>query len=196
MTKLYCLGDSLTYGLGVRISQKWTTLAASDSLHIVNMGASGDTTAGMLARAQALTAEPVYHNAPEDRPLVLIMGGTNDIFFSGSDVAARGNLAATVHQLSAAGYRPIVGIPLPVVPEDAPKKWAALADFEKAAALLEDYCAWLVRFCAAFDIPTVDFRKDYVNLDGSIRRELFSDGLHPNADGHRIMARRLREAMR
>lgn len=191
MTKLICLGDSLTYGLGVRVSQKWTTLAASDDLHIVNMGVSGDTTAGMLARAQALTAEPVYHNAPQERPMVLVMGGTNDIFFSGSDTAARGNLAAIVHQLSAAGYRVLVGIPLPIVPENAPEKWAQLADFHAADRMLADYCAWLHTFAAAFDIPTVDFRQDYVN-----QPDLFADGLHPNAEGHKLMANRLLEALK
>ncbi len=191
MTTLYCLGDSLTYGLGVRVSQKWTTLAASDRLHIVNLGVSGDTTAGMLARIQSLTATPVYHSAPEDRPMVLVMGGTNDILFSGSCTAARANLAAIIHQLSAAGYRPLVGIPLPIVPEAAPQKWAELADFQAAEAMLEDYCDWLVRFCAAFDIPTVDFRKDYVN-----HPELLADGLHPNAAGHKQMAARLLEVLR
>ena len=191
MTTLYCLGDSLTYGLGVRVSQKWTTLAASDSLHIVNLGVSGDTTAGMLARCQALTAAPVYQLPPNERPLVLVMGGTNDIFFSGSCTAARGNLAAIVHQLSAAGYRPLVGIPLPVIPENVPQKWAKLADFHAAANMLEDYCRWLKVFCEAFDIPTVDFRSDYVN-----HPELFADGLHPNAEGHKRMAKRLQEALK
>ena len=194
MTKLYCLGDSLTYGLGVRTSQKWTALAASDTLQIINLGVSGDTTGGMLARLQTLLQNSVYQLPPQDRPMVLVMGGTNDIFFSGSDTAARGNLAAMVHQLSAAGYRPLVGIPLPICPQDAPKKWESLANFEKAAQLLEQYCAWLKAFCAAFDIPTVDFREDYVNQSG-VRRELFLDGLHPNAEGHKRMAARLLEAL-
>lgn len=194
MTKLYCLGDSLTYGLGVRTSQKWTALAASDTLQIINLGVSGDTTGGMLARLQSLLQEPVYQLPPQQRPMVLVMGGTNDIFFSGSDTAARGNLAAMVHQLSAAGYRPLVGIPLPICPQDAPQKWAELANFEESARLLEQYCAWLKAFCAAFDIPTVDFREDYVNQSG-VRRELFLDGLHPNPEGHILMAKKLREVL-
>ena len=194
MTKLYCLGDSLTYGLGVRTSEKWTALAATETLQIINLGVSGDTTGGMLARLQTLLQTPVYQLPPQERPLVLVMGGTNDIFFSGSDTAARGNLAAMVHQLSAAGYRPLVGIPLPICPQDAPQKWAELANFEKSAQMLEQYCAWLKAFCAAFDVPTVDFRKDYVNQD-VIRWELFLDGLHPNAEGHALMAKKLREVL-
>ena len=195
MTELICLGDSLTYGPGVAHSKRWTTLAASDRLILRSMGVSGDTTGGMLARLQPLLQNPVLQLAPALRPMVLVMGGSNDIFFSGSTEAAKGNLAAMVHQLSAAGYRPVVGIPLPICPEDAPEKWAALADFPRSAALLEEYSRWLKVFCAAFDIPVVDFRKDYVNQEGAVRRELFLDGLHPNAEGHRLMAVRLREAL-
>lgn len=190
MTTLYCLGDSLTFGPGVRFSQKWTTLASTDQLHLVNLGVPGDTTSGMLARLQNHVKD-----FAAQQPAVLVLGGTNDIFFSGSDTAARANLAAIVHQLSAAGCRPLVGIPLPLCPEDAPSKWAALADFEAADAMLKDYCVWLKRFCVAFDIPTVDFREDYVNQDGSPRRELYLDGLHPNAEGHRKMASRLLETV-
>ena len=193
MTELICLGDSLTFGPGVPKSQKWTSLAHSEHLRITNLGIPGDTTAGMLARLQNLLQTPVLQLNPVLRPMVLILGGTNDIFFAGSDIAARGNLAAMVHQLSAAGYRPVVGIPLPISPQDAPQKWQELADFVHSAALLEDYCRWLKVFCKAFDVPTVDFRKDYVNQDGSVRRYLLADGLHPNTEGHRVMAARLLE---
>lgn len=190
MMNLICLGDSLTFGPGVRVGQKWTTLAASEDLHITNWGVSGDTTGGMLARLQTLLQSP-----PAQRPTVLIMGGTNDIFFSGSHTAARGNLAAMVHQLRAGGFPTLVGIPLPIVPEDAPHKWAGLAHFQDAALLLEEYRRWLWVFCETFGIPVVDFWLDYVNQDGSVRRDLFLDGLHPNAEGHQIMAKRLGEVL-
>ena len=184
MNTLYCIGDSLTFGAGVRVSEKWTTLAGG-----MNLGVPGDTTAGMLARLQKLLPEAKGKT-------VLLLGGTNDIFFTGSDLCARNNMAAMVHQLTAAGCRVYVGIPLPVAAEDAPEKWAGLADFRAANAILGDYCAWLRRFCGAFDVPVVDFRKDYVNQDGTARRELYVDGLHPNAEGHRLMAARLLEALR
>lgn len=195
MTTLYCLGDSLTFGPGVRASQKWTALASSESMKLINLGVPGDTTAGMLARLQSLTAQPVYHLPPDERPFVLVMGGTNDIFFAGSDLTARSCISACVHQLSAAGYRPLVGIPLPVSVKDAPKKWADLADFAASARALEDYCLWLKAFCKAFDIPVVDFRQDYVN-QGAVRRDLLPDGLHPNAEGHQLMAARLLETIK
>lgn len=185
MTELFCLGDSLTFGPGVPTGRKWTTLAASDSLSITNLGVSGDTTAGMLTRLQGL---------PEGVS-VLVMGGSNDIFYTGSDMTARCNLGAIVQQLQARGNRVWVGMPLPICPEDAPAKWSELADFEESASLLEGYCQWLKRFCKAFDVPMVDFRADFICTDGSVRQELFLDGLHPNAQGHALMAKRLQEVM-
>ena len=183
MTTLYCLGDSLTFGPGVRASQKWTTLASSESMKLVNMGIPGDTTAGMLARLQKLLPEA-------QGKTVLLLGGSNDIFFTGSDLCARNNMAAMVHQLLAAGCRVYVGLPLPIDAAAAPKKWAQLADFVKANELLQAYRCWLIAFCAAFDVPVVDFAKDYVN-----RKDLYLDGLHPNAEGHKRMAARLLEAL-
>ena len=188
MATLYCLGDSLTFGSGVRPSQKWTALSAGEALHIVNLGVPGDTAVGMLARLQKL--EP----AAGDR--VLIMGGTNDIFCAQSDVSARSAIAAMVQQLLAKGIRPMLGIPVPFVPEMIPEKWQQLTDFVAAAALQEAYCGWLKRYCRTFDVPYVDFREDYVNQNGTPRAELYLDGLHPNGEGHRIMAQRLREVLK
>ena len=186
MMTLYCLGDSLTFGPGVRPTQKWTALAASEGLRIVNMGVPGDTAIGMLARLQKLELSA--------GDTVLLLGGTNDIFCTLTDTGARAAVAAMVQQLLAKGIRPLVGIPIPVVPEMAPVKWQQLVDFSAAAPILEAYCAWLRVYCRTFDVPTVDFWEDYVNQDDAPRRELYLDGLHPNAEGHMRMAARLLEA--
>ncbi|HBD30306.1 MAG TPA: hypothetical protein DC027_01470 [Oscillibacter sp.] len=52
-TKLICIGDSLTFGYGVHLSQRWTRLCAQETgWELVNEGINGDTTGGMLARMQ------------------------------------------------------------------------------------------------------------------------------------------------
>ena len=51
--KLICIGDSLTFGYGVHLSQRWTRLCAQETgWELVNEGINGDTTGGMLARMQ------------------------------------------------------------------------------------------------------------------------------------------------
>ena len=51
--KLIRIGDSLTFGYGVHLSQRWTRLCAQETgWELVNEGINGDTTGGMLARMQ------------------------------------------------------------------------------------------------------------------------------------------------
>ena len=100
-----------------------------------------------------------------------------------------------VHQTIAAGLTPIVGIPVPIVAEDAPQDWEPVANFSQSAKMLETYCAWLKTYCQAFRIPTVDFREDFLDAQGNARRDLFCDGLHPNAQGHRLMAKKIGEKL-
>ena len=190
MKKLICLGDSLTFGLRVPQSQTWPRLVQETGVEVINLGICGDTTGGMLARLPAVLKEQGKTQA-----VVLIMGGSNDIFYSGTDTAARNNLGAMVHQVIAAGLTPVVGIPLPIVPEDAPKEWEPVANFHEAAKRLEGYCQWLKTYCKAFRIPTVDFRADFLDAQEKPRRELFCDGLHPNAQGHRLMAQKMGEML-
>ena len=47
------------------------------------------------------------------RPLVLLMGGANDIFFSGTDTGARANMGAMLNQLLSLGVHTMIGIPTP-----------------------------------------------------------------------------------
>ena len=119
------------------------------------------------------------------------MGGSNDVFYSGSDAAARGNMGAMIHQLFSVGVLPVVGIPLPADAPHAPRAWAAAVDFEAAERTMKGYCAWLKRYCTAFGVPYIDFCADFLSPDGSTRSELLLDGLHPTPEGHRLMARRL-----
>ena len=184
MQRLYCLGDSLTFGFGVRRQERWTNLLQEHGWQTVNLGCNGDTTAGMLTRLQAvLTDQP--------RGKVLVMGGSNDIFYGGDIAGAKANMGAMLQQILSAGFEPVVGIPLPAVAEDAPAVWAQVVDFAKANVALEEYCAWLKTFGASFGAKTVDFRCDFVSEKGGARQQLFLDGLHPTPEGHKLMARRL-----
>ena len=195
MDELYCLGDSLTFGLGVRKQERWTSLLAGQAgCSVINLGVSGDTTGGMLVRFRTeVLPGRTRSGADVSRRRVLLMGGSNDIVYSGTSIGARSNMGALIHQTRAAGLEPVVGIPMPFVPEQVPEQWQAAADFEQAGRELEDYCAWLIRFCGAFSVKTVDFRQDFVTAGGAVKAELYLDGLHPNPEGHRRMARRLAE---
>ena len=192
--KLICIGDSLTFGYGVRPSQRWTRLCEQESgWKIVNEGISGDTTGGMLVRLRALLTEG--HAVCAQRPWVFLMGGANDIFFSGTDTCARANMGAMLNQLLSMGIQMMVGIPTPISAKNAPPAWATVVDFNSAERHLMKYCEWLQRFSECFGIPYIDFRTDFLMLDGVVREELLLDGLHPTPEGHQLMAARLSEQL-
>ena len=195
--KLFCLGDSLTFGFGMSRNVRWTTLVEQETgWQVVNRGINGDTTGGMLARL----GPEVLNDIGQDRAnrlesRILLMGGSNDVFFSGTDAQARANMAAMCQRLMGEGLEPFVGISLPVDWAHAPRPWAQVVDFEQSARLMKDYCTWLRQFCRVFGLPVVDFAQDFIAPDGDVRHELFWDGLHPNAQGHRLMADRLKQAL-
>lgn len=73
--RLICIGDSLTFGYGVHLSQRWTQLCAQETgWELVNEGINGDTTGGMLARMQGgVLAELLLdglHPTPEGHRLM------------------------------------------------------------------------------------------------------------------------------
>ena len=195
--KLFCLGDSLTFGFGMSRNVRWTTLVEQETgWQVVNRGINGDTTGGMLARLGPVVLAEIGHDRThrlESR--ILLMGGSNDVFFSGTDAQARSNMAAMCQRLMGEGLEPFVGISLPVDWTRAPRPWAQVVDFEQSARLMKDYCSWLKQFCRVFGLSVVDFAQDFTTPDGAIRHELFWDGLHPNAQGHRLMADRLKQAI-
>lgn len=178
--KLVCLGDSLTYGYGVPRRDCWVSLAGARTGHtLVNRGLNGDTAGGMLSRF----GRDVLDEKP-DR--VLLMGGANDIIFGGSDAPARSALAAMAHQAAANCIRPMIGLPPPVYAEGIPEPWLALTDYKRLLPVFSAYRDWLVRFAGTFGFQTVDFAVP--GLLPPEGRAHYLDGLHPDREGHRLMA--------
>jgi lysophospholipase L1-like esterase len=181
--KILCLGDSLTYGFGVASRDTWVALTAERTkLELVNRGINGDTTGGMLARFGDETAA----HSP-DR--VLLMGGSNDIFISGSLDSAKTNMSALAHRSVALGVAPLIGTPPPLDVETLRRDWADLTDAARSQELGDEYAEWLRRFADVFNIPLVDFRAAFEAVsDQEQKHALYLDGLHPTPAGHRLMA--------
>ncbi len=193
MGTIICLGDSLTYGYGVRRAQCWTELAAEMSgWNVVNRGICGDTTGGMLVRLREILREEI---GERNERCFLLMGGCNDIFFSGSSTGARENMAAMAHQLFAEGEMPLIAVGPGIAVGNYPSMWSDLVDFPEAGKVIRQYYEWLERFCSSFGVRMIDFRRDFRDREGNIRIELYLDGLHLNPEGHRVMAERVAKVL-
>lgn len=179
--KLVCLGDSLTYGFGVPRQHTWPTLVAKRTgMEVINAGITGDTTGGMLARFDS----DVVARSPQ---AVLLMGGCNDIFFSGSSMQARSNMSAMAHQAIARSIMPFIGIPILAAHRRC--AWQELCH-PCAEQAMADYVQWLFDFCRVFQITVVDFQRDFAYAMVHCAQPLhLPDGQHASAQGHRVMAR-------
>ena len=172
--KLICIGDSLTFGYGVKYNSRWTNLVSKNTgWEIVNLGVNGDTVGGMLYRYGKLT--------PGKNDVIFIMGGINDIFYSASCETARAGMGGLIMQLLSSGINFAVGIPMRIGSGFYPGAWSEVVDFEGAMKLIDEYREWLMKFCTAFSVKYIDFDDGY---DSSC----FIDGLHPDEKGHEFMA--------
>ena len=183
--KIACMGDSITYGEGLADRKKrWTDLTEEKTGHtLVNFGISGDTTTGMIARCQ----KDVFGQGFD---ALLWLGGVNDISYTSDYRTAWANTLAVYCQAKAYGIPFIMGIPLPVtvMPDRA---YYPHRSGEQVMALVEEYAAVLKIYCEEKGIPYADFRAAFLGEDGRGREELFLDGLHPNEQGHALMAEAL-----
>jgi len=55
---------------------------------------------------------------------------------------------------------------------------------------------WLSAYCAAHGCFYLDYFTAMADANGLLRKELAEDGLHPNPDGYKIMARLAEGALR
>src|SRR5437773_2052516 len=161
-------GDSLTAGLGVMPdesdpAQLQARLRADGyAYRVVNAGASGDTTAGGLRRVDWALKNKL--------DVVIVALGANDAM-RGQDLASvRANLDGIVARFQKAGARVLVaGIG---VPPNYGRRYAA--DFRRL------YVEVARKRGAAF----MPFRLDGVAGDPRLNQ---GDGIHPTAEGYRIV---------
>lgn len=179
--KIVALGDSLTYGYGVKRNLSWCVISSKQmEREVVCRGINGDTTSGMLARfdRDVLSEKPGY---------VIITGGTNDIIVSGDIQTTKCNITAMVYQAKARNIISVLGTPLPFHIKSLPSKWSDFIDFASLKPVFEKYIKWLYWFGRTYKTDIIDFWtpffEDSVN-DG----KFYFDGLHPNADGQLLIA--------
>lgn len=190
MKKLICLGDSLTFGWGVSHGEKWLSLLAQDyGIRTVNAGLNGDTMEGMAFRFRAEILPRYFTLEERHKNLLFVMGGLNDILYSGSPSTAKTGLGTIFASGLAAGAEMMVGIPPIPIPEHVGGGFEAFFP-QNPRELLEEYVRWLPAFCGAFGVPVVDFQAAFLGREEELTGP---DGLHPNAKGHALMAEILAE---
>ncbi|HYO09840.1 MAG TPA: arylesterase [Tepidisphaeraceae bacterium] len=181
LARVVFLGDSLTAGYGLEADQAFPALVGrmlqDEGLQaeIVNAGVSGDTTAGGLRRLDWQLRQ---------KPDVVVVGlGGNDGLRGLELRASEENLRAIIRKSRDAGAA-VVLLGMLIPPNYGP---------DYAGQFRELY----PRLARELDVPLVPFLLEGVGGDPRLN---LPDGIHPTADGHRIVARnvlpQLRDALR
>lgn len=167
------IGDSLTAGFGLPREQALPVLiedllrARGIDAQIVNAGVSGDTSAGGLARLEWTLSNEPYAG-------VIVALGANDMLQGLDPAFTRTNLRQMLEAIAARKLRIIL-----IGMRASPSLGAA-----RAAA----FDAIYPDLAAEFAAPLYPFLLEGVALDPAFNQ---ADGVHPNADGAKIIAARL-----
>jgi len=164
-----CFGDSLTAGFGVDVNESYPALLQRDvdshgyRYHVINMGVSGETTQDGLARIGMVLAQ---------KPAIVIAEfGANDGLRGQPVPHIQANLAEIIEAIHHAGAQVLlVGITLPP---------------NYGMDYIHRFDAMYRDLAAKYKIPFIPFM--LVNVAGHANL-MQRDGLHPNAQGTRIVA--------
>jgi acyl-CoA thioesterase-1 len=163
------LGDSLTAGLGVAPDEAYPALLEARlrregyDYRVINAGVSGDTSAGGLRRL-----DWVLRLSPE---IVIVALGANDGLRGQPVATLRDNLVAIVQKAHVAGARVLLaGMRVP------PNYGAAYA---------RDFAAVFPEVARRTSVALVPFLLEGVAAEVRLNQ---GDGIHPNAEGQRLIA--------
>ena len=177
VTKILCLGDSLTEGYGLAPEHSYPSVlerrlhaAGHTAVRVLNGGISGSTSASAVSRLEwQLRARPDV--------LILALGGNDGL--RGVDLAStRRNLSAAIELAKARGVRVILaGMKLP--PNYGP---AYTGDFERIFPEL----------AAEHQVALIPFLLEGVAARPGLN---LPDGIHPNAKGYERVAENVLEVL-
>lgn len=169
MSRIVCLGDSITYGYpyGPRIS--WTNYLVENTDHqVFNEGINGNTTTDMIRRFErdVLAHHPTH---------VVIMGGANDIVWRESYDRIVWNLQCLVEMSIKNGIKPVLGLPPPF---DEPEMETRMARVRE----------WMRSYARENYVAIIDFYQVFFDHSGNLKESYLLDGAHPTIEGYQAMA--------
>ena len=197
-----CLGDSITYGAGLtsNVTERWTTLLAeATGATVNNYGVSGskvsdidgDSIASFIDRYQSMS----------DSDLVIIFGGTNDYWHGVTDIGTMGSTDVSTFcgALSTIFANLLAKDPITQVVYVFPYQQyfnGSNSRTDKGHGTLKDFRNASKEICEYYSVPMLDLysTSGFDVIDSTVQRDaLMSDGLHPNADGHKYLAKRIQK---
>ena len=150
----------------------------------INRGISGQTTPQMLIRFRP----DVIAHRPK---VVVILAGTNDIAGNTGPMTLEmieDNLASMAELAKANGIRVVLASVLPVSDYELRDGKPLTQTVRRPPAKIIDLNIWLKAFAKTHGHVYLDYFSAMIDNNGFLKNELSDDGLHPNAEGYKVMA--------
>ena len=164
--------------MGDSITQFWDTGAQNifTNQHFINRGISGQTTSQMLLRFR----QDVVALKPQK---VVILAGTNDIAGNTGPVSLETIMGNIKSMAEIAKANKIEVVLCKLLPADH-YYWSP--DI-KPAPQIAQLNIEIVKYAKANNLKVIDYYTPMVNEKGGLPTTLSGDGVHPNAEGYKIM---------
>lgn len=171
------LGDSLTFGYGVKPNEGWVYLLSKyTDYNIINKGINGDTTVSMMDR--------FYNDVASNNPdYIFIMGGTNDLLLGRSLKYIIDNISELINDSKKLTSNIIIGIPPVINKEMANNLFMPSPLYTYCSNSLIELKNELIELCNKNKIKYIDFYSISLN---NIDKNILSDGIHYNFLGNTI----------
>lgn len=167
---IIAVGDSLTAGLGVAEQEAWPALLEKQlqqegyNWQVINGGISGETSSGTLRRIKWILAQ-----GPE---IVILETGANDGLRGIPITTVRENISEAVQMLQAGGVT-VVLAGMQIIQNLGPEYTEAFAEIYPEIAEKQDTIL-------------IPFLLENVGGVAALNQ---ADAIHPNAEGHAVIAR-------
>ena len=178
--------------MGDSITDSWKLAEYFPNQPFVNRGISGQTTTQMLLRFRA----DVIDLKPK---VVVILAGTNDIAGNTGAMTLEqieGNIASMVELAHANGINVVLSSILPVSDYNTNKAGEKIIrTVQRQPAQILTLNEWIKNYSAQKGLVYLDYFSATVDDKGFLKAELANDGLHPNAEGYKIMQKLAADAI-
>lgn len=174
-------GENRVVFLGDSITDAWRLNQYFPGKPYVNRGISGQITGQMLGRMQ----DDVVANQPK---AMVLLGGTNDLARGVSPSTIRSNIMMILDLAQAHNITPILASILPVSDHHADTDPSFRRSGLRPPSDILELNNWMMQEAQTRGIPYLDYFSAMADESGQLRADIGPDGLHPNAEGYKIMA--------
>lgn len=166
--KIVALGDSLTAGFGVELTESYPAMLQEKltedglSFRVINAGVSGETSSGTLSRLGWILSQEPH--------IVILVIGANDGLRGIDTILVEDNITKIIQQLRENGIVTVLG---------GMKMVRNLGD-----EYTRDFDAIYPRLANRFNLIFMPFFLEDVASESALNQ---ADGIHPNEQGYRVI---------